>query len=74
MSDLLAGQKSLTISQWCVRRGISRPMYYKLRKLGKAPLTYDAGGPRISDEADARWLREREAEAQANNKQNTTAA
>ncbi len=49
-------------------------MYYKLRKLGKAPLTYDAGGPRISDEADARWLREREAEAQANNKQNTTAA
>jgi hypothetical protein len=65
------GQKSFTITQWCVRRRVSRAMYYKLKRRGKAPLTYDAGGPRISDQADADWLREREAEAQS---QNTTAA
>ena len=40
-------------------------MFYKLKKLKKAPKVHYAGSkPLISPEADAEWLRAREAEAE----------
>jgi hypothetical protein len=40
-------------------------MFYKLALQGLAPASYYVGAKRlISDEADARWVREREAEAE----------
>jgi len=40
-------------------------MFYKLKKLGKAPRVHYAGNkPLISPEADEEWLRAREAEAE----------
>jgi hypothetical protein len=39
-------------------------MFYKLDEQGKAPKTYHVGVRRfITDEADAAWLRDREAES-----------
>jgi hypothetical protein len=53
-----------TISQWCQSQNISRSMFYKLRKLGKAPKTIVVGSARrIADRANDEWEREREAEA-----------
>jgi hypothetical protein len=57
--------KSFTIDEWCEHRRVSRPMFYKLKKLGKAPRLHNAGAkPLISPDADADWIRAREAEAQ----------
>jgi predicted DNA-binding transcriptional regulator AlpA len=59
--------QSFTIPEWCVTRRVSRSMFYKLRKQGRAPRTHSAGAKQlISPEADAAWLAEREAEAAAN--------
>jgi predicted DNA-binding transcriptional regulator AlpA len=56
---------SFTIDNWCATRGLSRSMFYKLKSERKAPKTHYVGNkPLISPEADAEWLREREAEAQ----------
>lgn len=56
-------QGSFTIGEWCEYRRISRAMFYKLDEQGFAPQTHNAGAKRlISDEADAAWLRAREAE------------
>jgi hypothetical protein len=53
---------SYTINQWCEWRQISRAMFYKLEAQGLAPRTHNAGKKRlISEEADADWLRQREA-------------
>ena len=55
---------SFTIPEWCDNRRLSRAMFYKLDAQGKAPRTYYVGTKRlISDEADAAWMREQEAEA-----------
>lgn len=55
--------ESRTINEWCKLRKVSRSMYYKLAAQGKAPRTHNVGTKRlISPEADAAWLREREAE------------
>jgi predicted DNA-binding transcriptional regulator AlpA len=57
---------SFSIDAWCKHRGLSRSMFYVLAEQGKAPRTYHAGSRRfISSEADAAWLRDREAEAAA---------
>jgi hypothetical protein len=65
MSDEQSRRASFSISQWCERRGISVPMYYKLAKLGRAPLTHSVGARRlISAEADSAWVRAREAESE----------
>lgn len=69
-------QSSFTIPGWCEHRKVSRSMFYKLAEQGVAPATYNVGTRRlISAEADATWLREREAEfTKQYNKPETVAA
>ena len=58
-------QPSLTISEWCALRKVSRSMFYNLDNGGLAPKTHNVGVKRlISPDADAEWLRQREAAAQ----------
>ena len=54
---------SKSIAEWCRSHGYkSRGTFYKLKSEGRAPdLIYP--GPRITDDANARWEREREREA-----------
>jgi predicted DNA-binding transcriptional regulator AlpA len=53
---------SLTIAEWCAHRRVSRSMFYKLDAEGLAPRTHNVGVKRlISPQADADWLRQREA-------------
>lgn len=55
---------SFSLREWCEHRRISLPMFYKLDEKGKAPRTYYVGDRRmISPQADAEWLRQREAES-----------
>jgi hypothetical protein len=55
---------SKTIDQWTKSHHYSRGFYYLLKKRNKAPRTFKAGATRrISDEADAEWVRAREAES-----------
>lgn len=55
---------SMTVAEWCAHRRLSRSMLYKLWAEGRGPAAYRVGSRRlISAEADAAWLREREAEA-----------
>jgi hypothetical protein len=57
---------SFTIAEWCKHRRVSISMYYKLRTQGKAPATLPVGRHQtITAEADAAWARERQAEANA---------
>ena len=59
-------RRSYTIGEWCEARRVSRGMFYKLRDQGLAPLTHNVGSKvLISDEADAAWLRAREAKTEA---------
>jgi predicted DNA-binding transcriptional regulator AlpA len=56
---------SYGLDEWCVRRRISRAMFYKLAAQGLAPKTHKVGARRlISAEADLAWVRAREAENQ----------
>jgi hypothetical protein len=58
-------RRSYTIDEWCLNRRISRAMFYKMAAQGLGPKTHYAGSkPLISDEADAAWVRAREAEAE----------
>jgi hypothetical protein len=53
---------SFTIPEWCRHRRVSISMYYKLRAQGRAPATLDVGRHKtITAEADAAWVRERQA-------------
>jgi hypothetical protein len=57
---------SFTLTEWCEHRRISPGMFYKLAQQGLAPRTYYVGNRRhVSGEADAEWLRAREAESSA---------
>jgi hypothetical protein len=57
-------QASFTIPEWCAHRKVSRSMFYKLEGQGLAPATYSVGtSRRISPDADAAWLRQREKES-----------
>jgi hypothetical protein len=57
-------RRSFTVDEWCDARRISRGMFYKLRDRGLAPKTHNVGTKvLISDDADAAWLRDREAES-----------
>jgi len=61
-----ARNASMSIDEWCAHRRVSRAMLYKLWKEGKGPKWFHIGVRRfISEEADAAWLAEREAEAEA---------
>jgi len=56
--------RSLSVSEWCSHRGMSRAMFYLLRAEGKAPKTYCVGKRRyVGPTADREWLAAREAEA-----------
>lgn len=56
--------QSLTIPEWCARHKLSRATFYNLARVGKAPRIMKAGrSVRISEAADAEWLRAREFEA-----------
>jgi hypothetical protein len=60
----LARNGSMTVAEWCEHRRVSRSMAYKLWAEGRGPITHYVGKKRlISDEADAAWVREREAES-----------
>jgi predicted site-specific integrase-resolvase len=53
----------MTIGEWCKMHSISRGTYYLLRKEGKAPRTIMCRSrPRITEEANAEWIRAREEE------------
>lgn len=53
-----------TIPEFCARRNICRQSFYNMQAEGKAPRTYKAGrSKRITPQAEAEWLAEREAEA-----------
>jgi predicted DNA-binding transcriptional regulator AlpA len=55
-------RRSYSLDEWCDARRISRAMFYKLDKQGLAPKTHRVGAKRlISDEADAAWLAQAEA-------------
>jgi hypothetical protein len=57
---------SMTVSEWCSHRRLSRAQAYKLWKQGRGPRFYQIGARRyISAEADAQWLAAREAESAA---------
>jgi hypothetical protein len=53
-----------SILGFCKRHGISRASFYNLKAAGKAPRLYYVGAqqPRISPDAEADWVRAREAE------------
>jgi predicted DNA-binding transcriptional regulator AlpA len=57
-------EASMTLAEWCAHRRVCRSMFYALEKQGRAPRTHRVGVKRlISAEADAEWLRAREAES-----------
>jgi hypothetical protein len=61
----LAQRRAMTVAEWCAARRISKPMFYKLLRQGRGPVTYCVGSRRfISEEADAAWQAAREAETQ----------
>jgi hypothetical protein len=63
---------SFRLREWQQRHNLSESQYFKLKRQGRAPRVMQTGdaGQRISREADADWVREREAEAAE--KQNPT--
>jgi predicted DNA-binding transcriptional regulator AlpA len=64
-----------SVDDFCRAHGISRGMFYKLRRQGKAPREMSVGTHiRISKESAADWRREREADAQAPHIAETVAA
>ncbi|WP_018260002.1 hypothetical protein [Methylobacterium sp. WSM2598] len=57
---------SKSIEDWCRSHGLSRSTFYNLKKIGKAPRTFNVGSAvRITDEADRDWCRARENESNA---------
>jgi predicted DNA-binding transcriptional regulator AlpA len=58
--------KSFTVAEWCSLHHISRAFFYKLASQGEAPKTFKIGtATRISEQANAEWIAEREATSQA---------
>ena len=57
-------KRSFTIIEWCAMRGYSRVYFYTLKKTGDAPDVIGTGkAQRITDQADARWIKLQEAKA-----------
>jgi hypothetical protein len=64
-----------TIAKFCEDNSISRSTYYNLDKIGKGPRVIRLGQKIIiTDQAEADWQREREAEPVATMKPKTAAA
>jgi hypothetical protein len=58
--------KTYSLDQWLKMRNLSRPFWYVLKKRGEAPRHFNVGRlVHITDEADAEWLKAREAESVA---------
>jgi hypothetical protein len=56
-----------TIDSFCKREKLSRSMFYKMNRQGKAPRLYYIGNrPHITPEARREWRQQREAEAARN--------
>lgn len=56
-----AGKYALSIQEFCDGHGLSRSMYYVLRKSGQGPIEMVVGNRRlISVESAAAWRRDRE--------------
>jgi phage terminase small subunit len=52
---------AFSVEDFCKAHGISRAMYYVLKKQGKAPRSFRVGNkPLISTEAAAEWRRQME--------------
>jgi hypothetical protein len=59
----MQSEPSYTIDEFCQAERLSRSMFYKLARQGKAPRCFNVGAAvRISAEARHAWRREREAE------------
>jgi hypothetical protein len=57
-------RRSWTVLEWCAMRGYSRPFFYTLKKNRNAPDVIGEGkAQRITDDADARWIKRQEAQA-----------
>ena len=57
-------RRSWTILEWCAMRGYARGYFYTLRREDNAPDVIGEGkAQRISDAADARWLKRQEQKA-----------
>lgn len=55
---------SYSIAEWCRMHGISRPIFYVLKKRGEGPQTFKVGRlTRISEAANRYWVASKEAEA-----------
>jgi hypothetical protein len=61
---------SFSLSEFCRRHRFSEAQYHKLKRAGRGPRTMVTGdaGVRISREAEADWILERERDAKANPK------
>jgi hypothetical protein len=50
------GRKASTVDEFCASHSISRAMFYKLQRAGKAPVTMKVGIRQlVSEEAAAAW-------------------
>ena len=62
-ATIVPPEPSSTIGEFCSRRKISAPTFYKMLDEGKGPRIHRIGrSPRISFEAERDWVKEREAE------------
>jgi hypothetical protein len=67
-------KRSFTINEWCAMRRYSRVYFYKMRRKGDAPDVIGEGkAQRITDSADARWLKRQEQKAKRRGVKNKTA-
>jgi predicted DNA-binding transcriptional regulator AlpA len=58
--------KTYPLDQWLQLRDFSRPFWYVLKKRGEAPRHFNVGRRVfVTEEADAEWLKAREAESVA---------
>jgi hypothetical protein len=66
---------SFTIAEFRVRNRLSESQFHKLQREGRGPRVMSIGsvGRRISREAEADWVRDREAEASASGRRSSAA-
>jgi hypothetical protein len=59
-------KRAWAIGEWCARWDYSRPHFYKMRATGDAPDVIGVGkAQRVTDVAEARWLKQQERKARA---------
>ncbi len=52
----LKDQRDMTVEEWCEKRRLSKPTYYKLDRMGLGPEWYELlGSRRITPAADLVW-------------------